>query len=185
LLAGYYEIKIDAENPDSANWDAFFNARNEYVEALRVNSETLNDGVYAAFSAELSRNDTATEKSYIKSSQYMKEYWDAGKDLSQLYPAAANNPQMSAIWNEYINGSTQDRYNLEKQYPYLKTLNTLRNNQRKQVVINDAREGGNLDFILAYWYGDFYRGVTPQAKAYHASLYGPPNVFMPTGVAVP
>ena len=146
--------------------------------------------MYSEFLGRLNGNDTPTEQAYENARSYMREYWEVGKNLNELFPNLERNEEIAVVWKQYLNASYSTKYNMRKQYKYLTTLEDKRNALRNQVVLEDPRQGGNLDEILVYWYGEFYRGRTPQGKAYHNQLYGNINplginAVPQRGVAVP
>ena len=167
LLVGYYAIEV-SEDPESSDWDMFFGLREEYIESVKVNSEARGDGLHEQLIRRLEVNDTEAEKVYDKARIEMKPYWDAGKDLSELYGNFSGNQEVSAVWAEYLNSNRQTKFNMKKQYSYLNSIEKRRDLFRDQVVIQTP----NLDEMLVFWYGDFYGGKTRQGQAYHRLLYG-------------
>ena len=56
----------------------------------------------------------------------------------------------------------------------LDTLVQRRSQIRKQVVMDDYQQNGYgyMDSLLAFWYGSFYKPITPQGKEIHSQMYG-------------
>ena len=123
--------------------------------------------------ARLQANMTPTEKAYDNSRKILAPYWNAGRNVQELFPNAS--PQFQQIWDSYLNADSGRRNALYNGNPIVKSLVERRSQLRKQILLRDAQQNGypNMELALVFWYGDFYdKPLTPQAKSYYNHLYG-------------
>ena len=187
LLAGYYAIEPSDSTEDGVNntdWTDFFAQRERYIESIRLSSEAAGDNMYQEVITRLQANMTPTEKAYDNSRKLLAPYWNAGRNVQELFPNAS--PQFQQVWDSYLNADSGRRNALYNSNPIVKTLVERRSQLRKQILLRDAQQNGypNMELALVFWYGDFYdQPLTPQAKAYYNNLYGRSNNisgFVPT-----
>ena len=175
LLAGYYAIEPVNSNPEATDWNSFFQARDEYMESIRISSEASGDGMFDLFNRALVANDTPIEKTYDYARTVLAPYWNIGTSIDELFPGASSKyPQLQEKWNSYKNldrGRQQQMYDTDTQ---IQALVTRRKEKRQEFIMEDWRNTGypHIDSLLVFWYGDFYEGHTEQAKGYHKKHYG-------------
>ena len=176
LLAGYYAIEPSDSTEDGVNntdWTDFFVERDRYLESIKLSSEAAGDNMYQEVMARLQANMTPTEKAYDNSRKILAPYWNAGKNVQELFPNAS--PQFQQAWDSYLNADSGRRNALYNGNPVIKSLVERRSQLRKQILLRDAQQNGypNMELALVFWYGDFYDNpLTPQAKSYYNHLYG-------------
>ena len=176
LLAGYYAIEPSDSTEDGVNntdWTDFFAERERYIESIRLSSEAAGDNMHQEVMDRLQANMTPTEKAYDNSRKLLAPYWNAGRNVQELFPNAS--PQFQQAWDSYLNADSGRRNALYNGNPVIKSLVERRSQLRKQILLRDAQQNGypNMELALVFWYGDFYDNpLTPQAKAYYNNLYG-------------
>ena len=176
LLASYYAIEPSdstEEGVSNTDWTDFFVERDRYLESIKLSSEAAGDNMYQEVMARLQANMTPTEKAYDNSRKILAPYWNAGRNVQELFPNAS--PQFQQIWDSYLNADSGRRNALYNGNPIVKSLVERRSQLRKQILLRDAQQNGypNMELALVFWYGDFYdKPLTPQAKSYYNHLYG-------------
>ena len=173
LLAGYYSIEPEGDTPDSINWEKLFEAQNNFMETIRVNSESAGDNLYEEFVRMQQQDMTPARKTYTNARRYLAPYWRIGRNIQELQPNAT--PEMVQLWDVYINLDSGRQAQMRRDHKWIKALHDKRNNLRKQLVIQDHQRNGYpyMDAMLVFWYGDFYTGNTPTGKAFHTKLHRP------------
>ncbi len=150
LLAGYRAIKLN-ETPDSADWDVYNQARDEYLNGIRLKSEANNDGLYDDLIRRLEAGDTNAEKLYKGASDLLSEYWSIGNSLDGLYGQgySNNNPELAKKWQEYLNADTGTKTQLRRNDQQINTLVQRRSELRKLYVQNSSPDiDGTLAFLV-------------------------------------
>ena len=175
LIAGYRAIKLN-ETPDSADWDVYNQARDEYLNGIRLKSEANNDGLYDDLIRRLEADDTNAEKLYKGASDVLSEYWSIGNSLDGLYGQgySNNNPELAKKWQEYLNADTGTKTQMRRNDQQINTLVQRRSELRKLYVQNSSPD---IDGALAFWYGDFYTPITPVGKQIYTKYYGGQQLF--------
>tara|TARA_R100000808_G_scaffold13015_4_gene31983 strand:- start:526 stop:2493 length:1968 start_codon:yes stop_codon:yes gene_type:complete len=178
LINAYYAITPATDDPSSMDWNNYFRARDEYIANIKATSESAGDGLYSEFIRRLEANQTDTEKAYNKAIRVISPYWNAGRDVTELFPpnVTANKPGLQETWDQYLNADTVRKQEMRNTNTVIKELVKRRTALRKQIIIEDARRNGGmpvLEAALIYWYGgNYYRSpVTNAGKQYHNKLY--------------
>ena len=175
LLSGYYNIKLN-ETPDSADWDVYNQARDEYLEGIRLKSEANNDNLYNDLIRRIEAGSTELEKYYKKGSDLLSEYWSIGNSLDDLYGRGYSNtnPELNNKWQQYLNADTGTKSQLRRSDQQINTLVQRRSALRKLYVQNSSPD---IDGTLAFWYGDFYKPITAVGKQIYTRYYGGQQLF--------
>ena len=178
LINAYYAITPATDDPSSMDWNNYFRARDEYIANIKATSESAGDGLYSEFVRRLEANQTDTEKAYNKAIRVISPYWNAGRDVTELFPpnVTANKPGLQETWDQYLNADTVRKQEMRNTNPVVKELVKRRTALRKQIILEDAQRNGGmpvLEAALIYWYGgNYYRSpITNAGKQYHNKLY--------------
>jgi len=176
-LAGYYAIEPPSDDPTNVEWNRYFSALDEYVDALRVSSEAKGDEVYANFIRRREANDSDTVKSYYQARRLMSTYWNVGRDVMELYPGLQQGAErFQSMWDEYLNADSITKSRLRETNRYIKTMVNRRNVMRRNMIIQDALANDGkaiLETTLIFWHGeDYYRSpITREGRAYYSKMY--------------
>ena len=175
LISGYRAIKLN-ETPDSADWDIYNQARDEYLANIKLRSDAANDGLYGDLIRRLEAGQTPIEKLYKGVSDLLSEYWSIGNSLDDLYRQgySTDNPELAKKWQEYLNADTGTKTQLRRNDQQINTLVKRRSELRKLYVTNSNPD---IDGTLAFWYGDFYTPVTEVGQQIFTKYYGGPQRF--------
>ena len=175
LISGYRAIKLN-ETPDSADWDIYNQARDEYLANVKLRSDAANDGLYGDLIRRLEAGQTPIEKLYKGVSDLLSEYWSIGNSLDDLYRQgySTDNPELAKKWQEYLNADTGTKTQLRRNDQQINTLVKRRSELRKLYVTNSNPD---IDGTLAFWYGDFYTPVTEVGQQIFTKYYGGPQRF--------
>jgi len=173
LLSAYHSLEPADDTPDSINREKITEAKNDFMETIRVNSESAGDNLYEEFVRLQQQDMTPARKAYTNATRYLAPYWRIGRYIQELQPNAT--PEMVQLWDVYINLDSGRQAQMRRDHKWIKALHDKRNDLRKQLVIQDHQRNGYpyMDAMLVFWYGDFYTGNTPTGKAYHTKLHRP------------
>ena len=178
LINAYYAITPATDDPSSMDWNNYFRARDEYIANIKATSESAGDGLYSEFVRRLEANQTDTEKAYNKAIRVISPYWNAGRDVTELFPpnVTANRPGLQETWDQYLNADTLRKQEMRNTNTVIKELVKRRTALRKQIILEDTQRNGGmpvLEAALIYWYGgNYYRSpITNAGKQYHNKLY--------------
>ena len=174
LIAGYYNIRYpEGDDPDMEQVNKFYQAREEYIEGIRYKFGA-NSKEFKEFENLRQSHMTAAEKAYDKARTVMQEYFAIGDDPDTFAPTATE--YQKSLWRQYLLLEGQEKAGFEQQVA-IQTLKTQRDMQRRNHVMKtvDANGKSNLDFLLAFWYGDTYyskKAVTKEGRDYISNMYG-------------
>lgn len=180
LIAGYYAIKPASEDPSSTEWSSYFDTRNEYIANVRASSEGAGNNVYNEFMARLTANNTATENSYHEAMKSVSPYWNAGRNIQEMYsqtsvPQGFSLESLQELWNRYLNSNGLQKRNLINENKVIKDVLDKRKELRRKVIVADTQRNRTpvMEMTLVFWFGgDYYRNpITTEGKAYHQKLY--------------
>ena len=192
LLVTYYNIPTPEEDP-TRTWTEYFQDQAKMRETIKAEDAKMPEGeqIYDLFEAALLASKTPMQEKKTQQFWYMREWFDVGSTLDQLYGegAARSNPALARKWSQYLAapsdaGDTDANNRFTKEQlrqsdAQLRALVSRRAAMRRSIVHNDTMKNeyaGNspvLDLLLTFWYGaEWYEPVTQQGQNLLRELYG-------------
>ena len=127
------------------------------------------------------KNMSPWEQKFDSARIIMADYWDIGSDPQTLYPGASQ--KQLQVWDAYQNADPHEKRQMANE-PQIKMWLAMRDSQRARLVrdyvanhpLPQYREIENL---LVFWYGDFYKALTTEGRSNQIKWWG--NTATPIG----